>query len=200
MLYVFLFTFFSLPLIFTLVAASISHFIAVVWNTTAIKCPCYRSFQRHWPPLFFISRSSSFSVIHVNAERKTRLCCCWLSLKSPDDYALYRRKTRVLEMQNFTSAYMKGWTYVWTIFSEPKYFGCIDNHIFLPMVLRCARFALVRAPLQIKVFKDNYWIFWKFSFFKYLHLKCFKFSLKITHLQAHIWIALVLLCSKQRKY
>ena len=25
-------------------------------------------FQRHWSPLFFISRSSSFSVIHVNVE------------------------------------------------------------------------------------------------------------------------------------
>ena len=25
-------------------------------------------FQRNWSPLFFVSRSSSFSVIHVNAE------------------------------------------------------------------------------------------------------------------------------------
>ena len=38
-------------------------------------------------------------------------------------------------MQNFIPAYMKGLTYVRTIFSEPKFFGCIDYKIFLPMVL-----------------------------------------------------------------
>ena len=32
-------------------------------------------------------------------------------------------------------SYMKGWTYVRTIFSEIKFLGCIDNKIFLPMVL-----------------------------------------------------------------
>ena len=42
----------------------------------------------------------------------------------------------VVEMQNFTPPYMKGWTYVrtysvWTIFSEPKFFGCIDLPNFL---------------------------------------------------------------------
>ena len=45
----------------------------------------------------------------------------------------------LLEMQNFTPAYMKGWTYVNTDDFEPKFLGCIDNQIFLPMVLRCAR-------------------------------------------------------------
>ena len=33
-------------------------------------------------------------------------------------------------------SYIKGWTYVRTIFSEIKFLGCIDNKIFLPMVLR----------------------------------------------------------------
>ena len=36
--------------------------------------------------------------------------------------------------------YMKGWTYVQTIFSEIKFLGCIDNKIFLPMVPRFAHF------------------------------------------------------------
>ena len=53
--------------------------------------------------------------------------------------AIYRRNARVIEMQNFTPAYMKGGTYVRTIFSEPKFRG-----FFLPMVLRCAR---ERSPL-----------------------------------------------------
>ena len=35
-------------------------------------------------------------------------------------------------------SYMKGWTYVRMIFSETKFLGCIDNKIFLPMVLRFA--------------------------------------------------------------
>ena len=34
-----------------------------------------------------------------------------------------------------------------TIFSEPKFLGSVDYHIFLPMVLRCARFARARTPL-----------------------------------------------------
>ena len=53
--YVFLFTFFSLPLIFTLVAASISHFL-----TAATKFSCCSS-NKKMSPLFFISRSRSLS-------------------------------------------------------------------------------------------------------------------------------------------
>ena len=58
--------FFSLPLTFTLVAASISpfsyhHYIIFMFF-----------FQRNWSPLFFISRSSSFSVVHVNADIKIK--------------------------------------------------------------------------------------------------------------------------------
>ena len=33
--------------------------------------------------------------------------------------------------------------------SLPKYLGCIDSQIFLPMVLCCACLTCVRAPLQI---------------------------------------------------
>ena len=54
--------FFSLPLIFTFEAASISHFL-----TAAIKFSC---FWRNWSLVFFISRSSSCSVIHANEGTK----------------------------------------------------------------------------------------------------------------------------------
>ena len=37
---------------------------------------------------------------------------------------------------------------VGTILSEPKFLGCIDYQIFLPMVLRYARFVRARAPLR----------------------------------------------------
>ena len=71
-MYVLRLTFFSPPLIFTLVAASISHFL-----TAAIKFSCFSSneiglrccfvvfyYYYYW----LISRSSSFSVFHVNAN------------------------------------------------------------------------------------------------------------------------------------
>ena len=52
--------FFSPPLIFTLVAASISPFSHRRYKIFMFF------FQRNWSPLFFISRSNSSSVIHVN--------------------------------------------------------------------------------------------------------------------------------------
>ena len=52
--------FFSLPLTFTLVAASISHFF-----TAAIKFSCFSS-NKIRLFCFLISRSSSFSVMHVS--------------------------------------------------------------------------------------------------------------------------------------
>ena len=53
--YVFLFTFFSLPLALTLVAGSISHFL-----TAATKLSC--CFSKKLYRLFFISRFSSLSL------------------------------------------------------------------------------------------------------------------------------------------
>ena len=62
--------YFSLPLIFTLLAASISHFLTGAMNLIF--------FLRNSSPLFSITRSSSFSVIHVSVNikitpKKTRL-------------------------------------------------------------------------------------------------------------------------------
>ena len=58
--------FFSLPLFFTLVAASISHLL-----TTAIKFSCYSSNEIGLLCLF-ISGSSSFSFIHANVNFKIK--------------------------------------------------------------------------------------------------------------------------------
>ena len=38
-------------------------------------------------------------------------------------------RARVLEMQNFTPGLHEVPTYIRTIFSEPKFLGCIDNQI-----------------------------------------------------------------------
>ena len=69
MLYVVLFTFFSLPLFFTLVAASISHCFSFSHSRYKIFM---LFFKRYWTPLFFTSGSSSFSVIHANVDFKIK--------------------------------------------------------------------------------------------------------------------------------
>ena len=78
--------YFSLPLIFTLLAASISHCL-----TTALNFHVF--FLHNSSLLFSITRSRSFSVIHVsiniknNVEKDTTLLLGFLS-KSPGDHAI----------------------------------------------------------------------------------------------------------------
>ena len=46
---------------------------------------------------------------------------------------LFTAETRgTLEMQSFTPAYMKRWTYVRTILSEPKFLGCMITRFSHP--------------------------------------------------------------------
>ena len=130
----------SLPLIFTLGAASISHFL-----TAAIKFSCYSYDEIGL--LCFLSLASSFSVIHVSLDIKIKskepigFVVVIFSLKVR--VAMHRRNARVFEMQNFNPAYMKGVDVrtcsVRKILPEPKFLGCIDHQIFLPMVLRYPR-------------------------------------------------------------
>ena len=78
--------FFSLPLIFTLLAASVSHLL-----NAAMKFSFF--FQRNSSPLFLITCSSSFYVIHVSVDMKqTRLCCSFFLSKSPGGRAISRQK------------------------------------------------------------------------------------------------------------
>ena len=78
--------YFSLPLIFTLLAASISHFLTAALTFLFFSL-------RNSSPLFSITRSSSFSVIHVsaniknNAEKDTTLLLFFLS-KSPGNHVI----------------------------------------------------------------------------------------------------------------
>ena len=107
--------------------------------------------------VFFISRSSSFFVSHVNVDIKSKskermgfiAAFFFLISKSPGGYAIYRRNARVLEMQNFTSPYITGWTYVrtyGTILSEPKLLGCMHRQ---PNFLTHGATLRARAPLSI---------------------------------------------------
>ena len=80
--------FFSLPLIFILLAASISHFL------TRYEI-FFFFFQRNSSPLFLITRSSSFSVIHVSVDIKNNIeqdsiFLLFLLSKSPGGHAISR--------------------------------------------------------------------------------------------------------------
>ena len=101
--------------------------------------------------MFFISRSSSCSVIHVNEDNKIYakerlvsvivvvvvvVVCSLLKSGWPCDLS---PKLVGASNANFHPVLHEGvdvLTFVGTIFSEPKSLGCIDNQIFLPMVLR----------------------------------------------------------------
>ena len=92
-------------------------------------------FKRNWSPLFFISVSGSFSVVHANvdiklSQMKDSASLLFFSIsKSPAGFTIYCRNTRVLEMQNFTPAYMNGLDARTDVlrtddfYSEPKFLG-----------------------------------------------------------------------------
>ena len=99
--------------------------------------------------MFFISRPSSCPVIHVNEDTKlyakVRLVSVIvvvvvvfffaLSL-SPGGHAIYRPNSSGLQIHPVLHEGVDVLTFVRTIFSEPKFLGCKDDQIFLPMVLR----------------------------------------------------------------
>ena len=147
--------FLSMPLIFTLMAASISPFPHRRYKILMFF------FRRNWSPLFFTLAlalsllSTTMQTLKLSRKKESALLLLFLLLKVREAMRFTAetcRNVRVLEMQNFIAAYMRGWTYVGTyasrsIFSEPKFLGCIDYQIFLPMLLLYAPFAHARVPL-----------------------------------------------------
>ena len=71
--------------------------------------------------------------------------------------------TDSIKVCHLAPADMKWCTYERTIFSEPKFLGSIDYHIFLPMVLPCVRFARERAPLQFIFFSEQQPLYGNYS-------------------------------------
>ena len=53
--------------------------------------------------LFIISRSGSFSVIHISVDIKLKLSLGFV--------AIFSQNTKMFEMQNYIPAYVKGWTH-----------------------------------------------------------------------------------------
>ena len=126
--------------------------------TTALKFLCFSSNEIGF--LWFLSfaialclLSTSMQTLKFSRKKESAFVVVVFISKIPGSYAIYRRNEGMLQMQNFIPAYMNQWTYgrthsVRTIFSEPKFLGCID---FLPMVFRCTRFAHARAPLIMRM-------------------------------------------------
>ena len=77
-----------------------------------------------------------YKTLKFSRKIESALLLLYFSLsKSPGGYAIYRRNARLLEMENFTPAYMKGGS---------TYERFSHNQIFIPMVLRWARFRRAR--------------------------------------------------------
>ena len=95
MLYVFLFTLFSLPVIFTMVAASISLFL-----TAAIKFLFFSSNEIGL--LWFYSLALDFSLLsrHLNVDIKSKeriVVVVGFISKRPGSYTICRRNARCLK-------------------------------------------------------------------------------------------------------
>ena len=110
--------FFWLPHIFTFVAPSISHFLTAAvkfWcfssNEIGLRCWVFLALALSWLSTlmwtlkFSRTKDSAFLLLLLFFS----LC---LSLKVPVAMWFTTEKSGVLEMQSFTPAYMKGWTYV----------------------------------------------------------------------------------------
>ena len=111
-------------------------------------------FHRNWLPLFvYLSLQLLLCYQHQGrhenlVKRKTlgtRLrSCLFLFLKVRVAMQFTTETREYLTCEILPLSYMKGWTYIRTIFSEIKFLGCIDNKIFLLKVLRFAHLTEVR--------------------------------------------------------
>ena len=146
--------YFSPPLIFTLLATSISHFL----TRRHVFLP------KNSSPLFSITRSSSFSVIQVsvkiknNAEKDTTLLLFFLSkvraamLKPWVAFGLPHLLIELfyigVPVVGTDGRSLSRCTVTWL----PNFLGCVDYHICWAMGLSAARW----APLKIIIFVLNY--------------------------------------------
>ena len=156
--------YFSPPLIFNFLAASISHFLTAALNFHVFLA-------RNSSPLFSITRSSSFSVIHVsvniknNAEKDTTLLLLFLS-KSPGGHVIsFQIKPWVALPVEWVILHWYacgavgrsvgrsvGWC---TVTCLPNFLGWVDYHISLTMgirpraALRAARGAPLLMPTLV---------------------------------------------------
>ena len=83
--------FFSLSLIFTLVAASISHFL-----TAAIKFSCYSSNEIGLLCFLPLAPALSLWTLKLSRKKESALLLLFFISKSSGGYAMYRRNARVL--------------------------------------------------------------------------------------------------------
>ena len=103
-----------LLLIVTLVAAGISPFSHRGYTI-------FMFFSNEIGLLWFLSHalalsllSTSTHTLKLSRKKESAFVVVVFISKRSGSYAIYRRNSRVLEMQNFIPAYVKGWTFVRT--------------------------------------------------------------------------------------
>ena len=143
--YVFLFTFFRCHSFSLLVAANFPPFFLRRYIYKIVLFFLQRNRSPRFLPftLALSLLSTSMLTLILSWSKESALLLFFFVSKSLGRYAIYRQNARVLEMQNFISAYMKGWTYVWwrtpvrMIFSEPNFLWCSPARNSRSRKLRC---------------------------------------------------------------
>ena len=151
---------FSMPLIFTLMAASISPFPHRRYKILMFF------FRRNWSPLFFTLAlalsllSTTIQTLKLSRKKESALLLLFLLLKVREAMRFTAetcRNVRVLEMQNFIPAYMRGWTYVTVDLLRTKisWMHRLPNFLTHGVPLRALR---ARESSAIKTASKQVWL------------------------------------------
>ena len=133
--------YFSLPIISTLLATSVSHFLTGTLNLFF--------FLRNLSPLFSITCSSSFSVIHVSVNMKNNAekdVFSFLKSRRPCDFLPNKALSCIWVallvdwvILHWYACGADGWSLAQcTVMWLPNFLGRVDYHISLAMGLRLA--------------------------------------------------------------
>ena len=139
---------FFAPVIFTSVAASISHFLTTAikfsgFSSNKIGLPCFLSLALALSLLF-----TSMKRLKLSQKKKSALLLFFFISKNPGGYVIYQQKGAGAWDAKFHPGLHKGVDIHTDDFVKTKISWMhIHNQIFLHMVLCCACFVHARAPL-----------------------------------------------------
>ena len=150
------FFFFSSPLIFPLVAAtSIYHFLIVLPLLFFLYF-----FQRNWSPLFFISRSSSFSLIHVNRVIDSQ-CQRKLSRRTDDFLNWSKNQIFLPILLLFKNAKAKAWALIGLSLLWGGTLRPVSNFVLLPCRTQLIELNSTLARQSLRCYTALAWLGFK---------------------------------------
>ena len=144
--------FFSLLLIFALLATSISHFLTANFHVFLPTKFAFFVFLSNTLALYPLSTSVKTFLFN-----RTWLCCCFFSLKCPGGHAISRPKTPCCIRVAIPGDWIIIHWYTCGVDGSAHghvitkiFMGCIDNQMLLPVV-PCTRGRSAIGPLQVGI-------------------------------------------------